>query len=83
MLTCMGTSSEPLLPSSLTSAGTMLPNWMMTMSPGTSSLASTLSTLPLRFTRALGASAAVSALMALSALDSSTKLQAVHTPQHT
>ena len=37
---CMGISSGPSRPSSLQSAGTMLPNWMTMMSPGTSSLAS-------------------------------------------
>ena len=56
------------------SAGTMLPNWTTTTSPGTSSLAGMVLTWPSRFTRALGASACVSALIALSALASSTKL---------
>lgn len=61
--TCIGTSS-PSSPMSFTSAGTTLPMAMRMTSPGTSWLASICSSLPLRKGRALGASAAVSALMA-------------------
>jgi hypothetical protein len=61
--TCIGTSS-PSSPMSFTSAGTTLPMAMRMTSPGTSWLASICSSLPLRTARALGASAAVSALIA-------------------
>ena len=66
----MGWSSSPVSPMSLMSAGTISPSLTITMSPGTNWVASTTSGFPFRMALALGASAAVRALMAWSALDS-------------